>query len=420
MKSPVQFRRAAPQLLRTIAVAIPCAMLCLFVEVSSAISLKGSCITLGKGFQDLEQNDHFIVAQGLRLHVYDLGTPGLSFHTYVQYYGDTSTKVSDSGTFRFYHGYFQYSQAKKPVSLKLGRFFLFRGVALGVLDGGEISYKLNRQWEITGFGGLQGNLSREWDFTNADKSPMYGGELRWRPKHVPYLRLPLLSVSYTHQERSSETVRELIGVYFSFKLGCNWRSLNVVQLRPSGGPLRKALTRWNYYQERWKLDLEAAIFEPDVAAYSWFANFMEGTAQRFRVSGEYYFVPNKWGVGASGMFFGNDKYGVRGGPIIIVPYGRIGYNFSGGDQATQNIWWGYFRISPVSAVDLYASAANIEYEWDALDVGTQEITMIMVGTTLRPPFLKTTEWRAEWQNYKTPQLNADRRIIVGLRWNFGY
>jgi hypothetical protein len=352
MKSPVQVWRVAPQVFRRIALAVLCAALCLSVSVGSAASLKGSFITLGRGFQDLEQNDHFILAQGLRVHAYDLGTQGLSFHTYLQYYGDTSTKVSDSGTFRFYHGYFQYDPAKKPVSFKAGRFFLFRGVALGVLDGGEISYKLNRQWEITGFGGLQGNLNREWDFTDADKSPMYGGELRWRPKHIPGLRMPLLSLSYTHQERLSETVRELVGVYFSFKVGCNWRSLNVVQLRPSGGPLRKALTRWNYYQERWKLDFEAAIFEPDVAAYSWFASFADmPNIQRFRASGEYYLVPNKWGVGASGMFFGSDKYGVRGGPIIIVPYGRIGYNFSGGDQATQNIWWGHFRISPINFVD---------------------------------------------------------------------
>lgn len=383
------------------------------------MSVRGSFITLGKGYQDLEQNDHFILAQGLRFHVQDLASQSLSFHGYLQYYGDTSRDVSGSGTLRFYHGYFQYEDAAKPVSFRAGRFFLFRGVALGVLDGGELSYKLNRQWEVTGFGGVQGNLNREWDFANADKSPSYGGEIRFRPEHAPYVRQLLLSLSYTHQERMSQTVRELVGLSFSFRVGSHWRALNVVHLRLSASPLRKVLTRWNYAGDRWQHNLEAGIISPDVAAYSWFGDFAVAPILRLRGTAEYDFVPHLWGVGLSALVFGNNKLGFRGGPMLVFPYGRVGYHHSWGDQSHQNVLWGYAKVRPVAYVDLYGYAAQIEYQWDAFDVSSQETTMYNVGTAIRPPFLKTTEWRAEWQNYKTPQLSADRRFILGFQWNFG-
>jgi len=416
---PIQSWRGAPHFVGSVIGTILCVVLLFSVSVGYALSVRGSFITLGKGYQDLEQNDHFVLAQGLRFHLHDLASRSLSFHGYFQYYGDTSHDVSGSGTLRFYHGYFQYENPATPVSFRAGRFFLFRGVALGVLDGGELSYRLSRRWEITGFGGVQGNLNREWDFADEDKSPSFGGEIRWRPSQAPYVRQLLLSLSYTHQERMSQTVRELVGLSFSFRLGDHWRALNVVHFRLSNSPLRKALTRWNYAGDRWQYNLEAGIISPDVAAYSWFSDFAGVPILRLRGTAEYDFVPHLWGVGLSALVFGNSKLGFRGGPVVVFPYGRVGYHHSWGDQSHQNVLWGYARVRPVPYLDLYGYAAQIEYQWDAFDVDAQETTMYNVGTTLRPPFLKTTEWRAEWQNYKTPQLDADRRFILGFQWNFG-
>jgi hypothetical protein len=60
----------------------------------------------------------------------------------------------------------------------------------------------------------------------------------------------------------------------------------------------------------------------------------------------------------------------------------------------------------------------MEFEWEAFDINPQETTMMNAGITVRPPFLKRTEWSAELQNYTTPQLDVNRRFLTSFRWNF--
>ena len=398
-------------------------LLCLlwgWFSPSHALTIRGSLITQGKGYQDLEQNDHFIVAQGLRFHCENIGSDALSFHGYLQYYGDTSSDPTVTGTMRVYHGYLNYERTATPLRFKAGRFFLFRGVAIGVLDGAEVSYRLNRQWELTGFGGYQGPLNREWEFAHASESPMYGGEIRWQPNIPNVIKHPVVSLSYTQQDRDQETIRQLMGVSLRFRLLEHWQVLNVLHLRMSGNPFRRALTRWHYTDEQWQIRTEAAYVVPNVADYSWFSNFEGGGYFRLRAAVEHYFTPRKWGLGISTLMYGSDEYGLQLGPVLIFPYGRAGYHFSSGNQAHNNTWWGFFRISPVSYLDLYTYAAIMEFEWQDMAIDAQETTMMNAGFAFRPPFLNRTEWKLECQNYQTPQLDADRRIIASFRWNFEY
>ncbi len=385
-----------------------------------ATGVRGTFITLGKGYQDLAQDDHFILAPGLRLHVNRIGGGSLSFHTYVQYYGDTADDFGDSGTFRFYHGYLKYQNPNTPVNGRIGRFFLFRGVALGVLDGGEVTFRIANGFEVTGFGGIQGPLSREFEFDEGEEDAMYGGEIRWRPRSFPFGTRTVIAASYTHQERFGEDTRDLAGLTYSFRLGNRWRVLNVAQIRMASSPLRKVLSRWQYYSDQWHLRMEASVLKPAVSAESWFEDFQHGTMMRGRAALEHYFESRKWGLGISALVFGSEEMGFQGGPVLIFPYGRFGYNTSSGEQARNNVWWGYARVSPVSHVDLFAYVAGSEFEWEAFDITPQKTTMMNIGTEVRPSFLKRTEWKLEWQNYTTPQLDADRRILISFRWNFDY
>ncbi len=191
----------------------------------SAVSIRGSAITLGQGFEDSEGEDHFNLAQGLRIHAYQLGLDELSFHGYFQYYGDLSNDFADEGKFRLYHGYLSYKKRDFPLNIRAGRFFLFRGVAVGVLDGGEFTYKINPQWSFTGFGGVQGPLSREWEFNPGGNSPMFGGEVRWLPGKFRGLK-PSFSLSYTRQEREGDLLRHLLGLSIYLRVSRKWSSLN--------------------------------------------------------------------------------------------------------------------------------------------------------------------------------------------------
>ena len=392
----------------------------------SAVSIRGSAITLGQGFEDSEGEDHFNLAQGLRIHAYQLGLDELSFHGYFQYYGDLSNDFADEGKFRLYHGYLSYKKRDFPLNIRAGRFFLFRGVAVGVLDGGEFTYKINPQWSFTGFGGVQGPLSREWEFNPGGNSPMFGGEVRWLPGKFRGLK-PSFSLSYTRQEREGDLLRHLLGLSIYLRINRKWSSLNVLHLNLEGSSLRKALTRWRYVDRKFQFSAEAGVIQPYVAAYSYFSDFdSEGTIKRLKGTVEYHHVPRKWGLGLSTLYFSTSEYGFRIGPYLIFPLGRIGYHHSWGDQPNNNVFWGNLRFSPKSYVDLYTYAASMDYEWEAMGIGSYETreslttSMLNVGFKIRPPFLKRTEFGAELQNYRTPQLETDRRVIVNFLWNFDY
>lgn len=383
-----------------------------------AVSISGSAITIGQGYQDVAGDDHFNLAQGLRLNAYSLGVKDLSFHGYFQYYGDLKDDFADDGMLRLYHGYLRYSNAKCPLTVRAGRFFLFRGVAVGVLDGGEATYRINSRWSVTGFGGVQGPLSREWEFNPGGNSPMFGGEIRWIPKKIAGIK-PALAISYTRQERDGNLIRHLAGLSLNLKLNRNWNTLNIVHLNLDGSLLRKALTRWRYTGQKIQFSTEAAIIRPYTTAYSYFSDFeMESNILRLRNTTEYHLVPRQWGMGLSTLYFNTTEYGFRTGPYVIFPFGRIGYHHSWGDQPNNNVFWGYVRVSPWSYLDLYTYAATMEYEWEAMDIDSQETTILNAGFKVRPPTSKRTEFGLELQNYTTPELETDRRLIVNFQWNF--
>ena len=120
------------------------------------------------------------------------------------------------------------------------------------------------------------------------------------------------------------------------------------------------------------------------------------------------------------MYFGTSENGFRTGPYVIFPFGRIGYHYASGEQPTNNGLWGYLNFSPTSYLDLFAYAATMEYEWEAMEVGTYETTTMNGGLKIRPPFLSSSQLSLEWQNYSTPDLDSYRRIIASFRWNFDY
>ena len=388
---------------------------------SLAVSFKGTAFTIGQFYQDSLGTDYYNLAQGLRIHANDFGTDALSFHGYFQYYGninDGSTAASDK--FRFYHGYLQYSRMGLPLKIRMGRLFLFRGVGIGVLDGAEVTVKVNRRWSVTGYGGLQGPLSREWEFDRKGDSPMLGGEIRWLPDLFG-VRISNFALSYTRQKRDGELLRNLLGLSMYFQINMKWSSLNTAHFNLSGSSLRKVITRWRYTSLKFHFSAEAGLIQPYSAAYSYFSDFeSESYIYRFRNTVEYHFVPRSWGIGLSTLYFTTTEYGFRTGPYIIIPYGRMGYHHSWGNQPKNKVFWGQLKYSPKSYLDLYIFAVSMKYEWEAMNIETQETTMMNIGFALRPAVLKKTELGLEWQNYSTPQLKHDRRIIAKFRWNFDY
>ncbi|MBU0519050.1 hypothetical protein KJ564_08960 [bacterium] len=384
-----------------------------------AARISGTFQTQTRGYQDHDGEDHLEVAPGLRINAYGLGIQGLSLHAYGMYYGDSVDDFSQSAQDRLYHAYFKYATAKSAFTVRAGRFFQFRGVAVGVLDGGEVSYQLNPRWTVTAFGGQQGPLERNWDVDRQGDSPWFGGELRWNPTSF-FGRKSVLSLSYSRQERDENLLRHIAGLNFYVKVSPRWTSLNILHLNLEGSALRKAMTRWRYTCPKFQFSLEGALIQPYSATYSWFSDFESNNIVRLKNTVEYHYRTNHWGAGLSSMVFGKDEIGFRTGPYVIFPYGRVGYSQSFGDHSNKNTLWGYLKYSPLPCLDLKAYAANMEYEWEALYVGTYETTALSAGFTLRPSFLKRTAWDVEYQHYQTPEVESDRRVIAAFKWNFDY
>ncbi len=393
----------------------------LFVGIrAEALQLRGSLYTLGRGYQDSGGENHFDLAQSLRLRAGDLAVRGLSLSAYLQYYGDERDDFSASGQSRLYHAYLKFRRSDIPFNARLGRFFLFRGVAVGVLDGLEAGYRFKPGWSFTAFAGMQGPLSREWETETPSEAPWLGAELRGKLPDIRGVRSSF-NLSYTRQEREGELQRHLAGLSIGLKFGRRITSLNIIHLDLGGSSLRKALTRWRYTTSRFQCSIEGGVLQPVVNPYSYFSGFEEGNAvARLRNTLEYYLVPRKWGAGLSTLYFVTSEYGFRTGPYLIFPFGRIGYHFASGNQPTNNVFWGYMNVSPYSFLDLYGYAAAMEYEWEEMAISAQNTTTLNAGFRVRPPFVKRAEFGLEWQNYQTPQYDAYRRLILKFTYNFDY
>jgi hypothetical protein len=387
---------------------------------AQAVQLRGTLASLGRGYQDDDKESHFDLAQSLRFRAGDLGVDGLSLGAYLQYYGDEKDDFSNSGISRLYHAYLKYQRADVPVNARLGRFFLFRGVAVGVLDGVEAGYRFKPGWRLTAFAGMQGPLSREWETETPSDAPWFGIELRGKLPKIRGIQ-SAFNLSYTRQERESDLLRHLTGLSVLLKFNRRLSSLNVIHVDLANSSLRKALTRWRYTSDKFQFCIEGGVLQPYVNPYSYFSGFeSENTLLRLRNTVEYHLVPRKWGAGLSTLYFATSESGFRTGPYLIFPFGRLGYHFASGNQPTNNVFWGYVNASPYPFLDLYGYAATMEYEWEEMAVSAQNTTTLNAGFRIRPPFLKRAEFGLEWQNYQTPQYDAYRRVILKFAYNFDY
>lgn len=385
---------------------------------SAAVRLTGSAGALAYGYQDAGGGDHLWLYPTLRLSAYHLGG-GWSLHVSGAYLGDNADNFSRSGQGRLYKGVLRYGDLGSPLTLRAGRFFRYRGVTLGVIDGLEAAWRLNGRWKVTGFAGLLGPLNRRFELEDPGEAFSYGGEVQWSPVAFPFLHRSRFALSYVRQERGEGATRHLVGLNSYHRVGAAWTWFNALHLRPTEAPLRKFLSRLRYRTEAWSGTAEFGILAPNSADFSWFSDFNIATSTRVRFALERYVVPKRWAVGVEGAILtAEGKSGYRVGPALTLPWGQAGYRFSGGDQAVSSGPWANLRLRPLRGVELYAFGAMVSYEWDAMDLESEDLVMLHAGARYRPAGVSPLELHGEFQVYRTPQLDQDRRALGGLTWRF--
>ncbi len=383
--------------------------------------IRGSLGAKTYGYEDPDGDGHLWLIQSTRVSVLQADGP-FSLHFSGGYLGDNADEFSNSGEARFYKGYLQYGRSYSSISTRGGRFFLHKGVAVGVLDGVDITGSITGNLNLSVFAGMMSPLSRRFEFEDPAENFAAGGQLRWSPnfkKGLPYLGRSVFTVSFIQQNRNDLLLRRHLGLASYHRINRDLTWLNNIHLKMSGNALRKAITRIRYRTSTWNGLVEAGLLTPYVADYSWFNTFKVPPQARIRLAANRYLVENSWGGGIEGtVLLTSGTSGLRAGPVLTTPIGQIGYRTSSGDMPRSDGPWLNLRYSPTDRLDVYAFGSKTSYEWEAMSIDADDLTIIHAGARYTPEFLPSATFFAEFQEYRTPRIDQDRRALGGLTWRF--
>ncbi|MFH0882352.1 MAG: hypothetical protein V2A56_05145 [bacterium] len=381
--------------------------------------LIGSAGIQSYGYQDAADENHLWLIPSLSFSTFQTGGPW-SLHTSANYLGDNADDFSTSGRTRLLKGYLQYGRIGQPLQAKVGRFFLARGVALGVFDGADVSYQVAPRIRVSGFAGMVGPLNRQFQTEDPSQALSFGGEVRITPSRCLLPARGILALSFVRSQREEGVVRDLIGLQTYHRFNARpitW--MNTFQIRPTANPLRKWISRARYGTEALNAMAEVGIVGFDAAEYSWFSDFGSPPRIRTRIAADYYFVPEEWAGGFEAqVLLAGGKNGFRGGPVVSSPWGQVGYRLSGGDLGTSSGPWANVQYRPMTNLELFAYAAMVTYQWDTFDIESNDLTSLLYGGRWTPGFAPSLTVSLQVQVYTSPELSYDQRMLGGLSWRF--
>lgn len=393
-------------------------LLCASVSVASDYRFTGSIGVKSYGYDDYEGESHLWVMQSTRFSMFKTGTP-YSLHFSGGYIGDNQDDFSKSGSGRFLKGYLQYGGFATKTSARLGRMFLYRGVALGVFDGLEISRNFGNQVKLTAFGGMMGPLSREFEFKDPSESMAFGGELRFRPKKCMIAKVGSIALSYVNMNRDDLNFRHRYGVATYHRWGTGLTLRNTLHLRANDEPFRKLISRLRYMSKSWYGMVELGMISPDRMDDAWIGEELQASYERIRYNLNYWIVSEKWGAGIDGMnMIGDGSSGTRIGPSVSTPYGEAGYYMNIGNLGKSDGPWVNLHGDIMHGLKLYAYGSMITHEWEEYNLDSEELMMVKAGAAYHPDHFYGLSFSAEYQVYKTPEFDQDRRAIGGINWHF--
>ena len=384
----------------------------------ASMRVRGALGLQSYGYTDPAGEDHLWLFQNVRFSVTQNDGP-LSLHFSGGHQGDNQDDFGASSRMRFLKGYLQYGRIGGQTMIRAGRFFLHRGVALGILDGIEASRYICCNLRLTAFAGTLGPLTRKFEFEDFEGSFSAGGEVLWTTEKIPYLNRSSFAVSYVQQKRQDLEIRNMVGLTTNHRIGNQWKWRNRIDFRLTGEMLSRIISRLRYNSEYWNGLVEAKIAYPDVAAYSWFNDFAQGRYQRFRIAIHRLKIADRFGIGVEGgMLMADGSSGVFGGPVVTSPWGQVGYRINSGDYSTSSSPWFNAKYQLMNGLDIYGFGSMTTYEWDAFDIESEDLMALNLGAKYSPAFYPALSVSGEFQIYRTPQLEQDRRAMGGIVWTF--
>jgi len=103
-----------------------------------------------------------------------LGSPNLSFHTYLQGRNDFGQDVQDKSDLLILNAYLQWQRIVPGLDLRVGRQRIFSGPAYGTIDGAQLDYRLKDVVAVRGYVGTLAPLKESVKIDKWADSHMFG------------------------------------------------------------------------------------------------------------------------------------------------------------------------------------------------------------------------------------------------------
>ena len=155
------------------------------------------------------------VYEYLQIDTGELEDYGLSFHIYGWGRADLADNgyFDDSTSGEMLYGYLQYRGEANQYGIRLGRQYVFEGVANEVVDGMRLSGNLGNYFSLSVYGGQPVGLSSE---QGRSGDSIIGGRLAHR-----YATRYEVGLSYKASENDNETAEDMLGVDLTLSLPLN-------------------------------------------------------------------------------------------------------------------------------------------------------------------------------------------------------
>lgn len=259
-----------------------------------------------------KKNDVLVVPvyEYLRLDAGALSTKGLSFHLY----GWGRADLGDGDYFKddtageLLYGYLEYTQAGNNLNLRLGRQYIFEGVANEAVDGVRLSSDLGPYFTVSAYGGYPAAL----DSTQGRSGDsIYGGRLAHH-----YGSLYQVGVSYKQVNNDSDQEEQRVGGDLSLSLpfGASLYGISAYNLETEGWAEHSWELRFNVAALQFKPFYQKFRYEDffgsGVKAKNPFI-FLRDTDETLEVLGGdvVWPVSASWELGARFKYYDYDKRG---------------------------------------------------------------------------------------------------------------
>ena len=361
---------------------------------------------------DSSSERHLVSYESIDLDIFDIGAPGLSFHSYTRTLNNPYRADLDGPSTKIYSLYMQYRASSLRGMIRLGRQFVYSGVARGKMDGARIDFTPVDGVSLTGFLGTAEPEDVSTRLDSWSSSNMWG--CRMQVQRIPGT---LAAWSFSQHTRNGDVEGRLIGI------DLRNRSVSGLDLYGrfdwdlmAGRTSYLTLRASSRVNNRLSFSGEFERHNPQVRSNSILSVFRQDAYNQVRVR-PYLKLGGRLGLegGYSLVSYNAAKTHRLDAGLDFGP-GRIGLIYRAGYGGNTTGGYGSFQIEPLNSLRVRLSADFQRYRI------VEDVSPLLESFVTSVAFdydgLRPLSLSLEFQEARNPVLNSDFRIYAGANYKF--